>query len=312
MRSSRLSEREVDDVLAGRRPDGRARPDGLDKLVAVLHASREVEPAPPMSEELRAAIAEGAGTEAAGPIGSVPATPVVVASAYRQAVARGRAGSFARPAMSVAAAAVLLVGLVLAATRLPLDRSDSEAASQLGSAVGGQMRAPEDGGRLPGVAGSDAATRPRGPTIPAPVPSGPAEGRPTVTGPAEAPPAAGDTTGTSTSTTTATTLDEGRDDHRGGDRDRDGDADGSGGGPGGTFDAGETRTWSQPGTWSTVDPAGEPTPATSRPPATGGRTGDEPEDATTPPSTVEPEAGTTADPDSTTSTTAPAPVAPEG
>ncbi|HLM65498.1 MAG TPA: hypothetical protein VK306_14460 [Acidimicrobiales bacterium] len=318
MRSSRLNEHEVDDVLAGRRPLGRARPDGLDELVAVLYASREVEPAPPMSDELRTAIAEGQGAGVVGPTGAVAAaTPIGVADGYRRSVASARGGSFVRPAVSVAAAAVLLVGLVLAATRPSLDRSGPEAAAQVGSAVGFRMRVPEDAVRLPGVSGSDAATGPAGADAAPAVPSDPTEDRATPPASAGEPsPPTGATTGTSTATSLL--LDQGRDDHRGVDDDRDGDADGSWGGARGTLDAGDTRTWAQAGTDSTVDPAGEPTPVTTQAPRTGDGARDEPVDSTTPPTTVDPEAraipddGTTADEGATTSTTAPAPVAPEG
>jgi hypothetical protein len=132
MGRDRLNESEADAVLSGRRPAGREGHEPLDDLIAVLHASRELEPPPPMSPELSAAVyrrhragarqrpaavpAATAGTSEDGRVslvddrsgGSAPAVGEPIAAV--RALPRGAK----RAVASVAAAAVLLVGVVLA------------------------------------------------------------------------------------------------------------------------------------------------------------------------------------------------------
>jgi hypothetical protein len=134
MTDLRLSARELEDVLAGRQPDGRADLAPLAEVAAVLHASREVEPPPPISDSLRAQL-DGGVTR--------PATTVGVRRRrhrprHMQAVAPSgsRAATYRRPLVSVAAAAVLLVGLVLATSRGHLPGDVHSAVADMGSAIG--------------------------------------------------------------------------------------------------------------------------------------------------------------------------------
>jgi hypothetical protein len=134
MTDLRLSARELEDVLAGRQPDGRADLAPLAEVAAVLHASREVEPPPPISDSLRAQIDGGP-------------RPATAASAVRrrrhrprhmQVVTRSgsRAATYRRPVVSLAAAAVLLVGLVLATSQGHLPGDVHSAVADMGSAIG--------------------------------------------------------------------------------------------------------------------------------------------------------------------------------
>jgi hypothetical protein len=119
MASDRLNAEQADDVLSGRRTVRRGAPEGVEHVVAVLHASRELEPPPPMAEGLRAevyGVRPGAGSRAV----LVPAGNEEVATSAVVRTARPR--SARRALASMAAAAALLVGVVLAAT-LPEDKA---------------------------------------------------------------------------------------------------------------------------------------------------------------------------------------------
>jgi hypothetical protein len=108
MASDRLNREQADDVLSGRRPVRRGVPEGVEHVVAVLHASRELEPPPPMSQELRAQVH-----------GARPAVDPLVPPAGDElpgVVRTARLRSARRAVASMAAAAALLVGVVLAAT----------------------------------------------------------------------------------------------------------------------------------------------------------------------------------------------------
>jgi hypothetical protein len=135
MTDLRLSARELEDVLAGRQPDGRADLAPLAEVTAMLHASREVEPAPPISDSLRAQIDGGVTRQAAAN------------SAVRRRRHRPRhmqaatpsdspAATYRRPLVSLAAAAVLLVGLVLVTSRGHLPGDVHSAVADMGSAIG--------------------------------------------------------------------------------------------------------------------------------------------------------------------------------
>jgi hypothetical protein len=135
MTDLRLSARELEDVLAGRQPDGRADLAPLAEVTAMLHASREVEPAPPISDSLRAQIDGGVPRQAS-------ASSAVRRRRHRPrhmqaAPASGsRATTYRRPLVSLAAAAVLLVGLVLVTSRGHLPGDVHSAVSDMGSAIG--------------------------------------------------------------------------------------------------------------------------------------------------------------------------------
>jgi hypothetical protein len=146
MTDLRLSAREAEDVLAGRQPDGRADLAPVAEVAAVLHASREVEPPPPISDSLRAQIDGGVPRQATAVrrrrhrprhMQAVPSPPTVLAS-YR------------RPVASVAAAAAVLIGLVVATSGGHLPDNVHSAVADMGSAIGldvfrGDDAAPAEG-----------------------------------------------------------------------------------------------------------------------------------------------------------------------
>jgi hypothetical protein len=107
-----LSERDVEDVLGGVQPPGRDDLAPVVELTTWLHVSREIEPPPAMRDDLFCQIEAG---------------PLVYQRSSRRTPAhlrRGRTGTrrivrealagAGRPIASVAAAAVLLVGVILA------------------------------------------------------------------------------------------------------------------------------------------------------------------------------------------------------
>lgn len=146
MSDLRLSAHEVEDLLAGRQPDGRADLAPLAEVAAVLHASREVEPPPPMSDDLLAEIERGGHSSepAAGPRHARRHRPRHLAS-----VPTGRrlaATPLRRPVVSLGAAAALLIGLVVVTSVIRPGGVDS--VSDVGSAIGldvfrGDSAAPE-------------------------------------------------------------------------------------------------------------------------------------------------------------------------
>jgi hypothetical protein len=167
-----LDEREVEELLAGRRPAGRPELAALAELTALLHASRELEPAPPMSAELIDAVHTlPEHRPEVEPPADVPAPPAVhilraaepapeppqqhpgdlgdlvtlapPGSAPRHRKARHRVR---RPVALLAAAAAVVFGVVVAGvTRIGEDRSDveSEAGPATESTDGGTSTSAE-------------------------------------------------------------------------------------------------------------------------------------------------------------------------
>jgi hypothetical protein len=146
MTDLRLSAHELEDVLAGRQPGGRADLAPLAEVAAVLHASREVEPPPPISDSLRAQI-DGGVTRQAATTSAV--RPRRHRPRHMQAAppSDGRAASYRRPVVSLAAAAVLLVGLVLATSREHLPGDVHSAVADMGDAIGLDMFRSDDAAR---------------------------------------------------------------------------------------------------------------------------------------------------------------------
>jgi hypothetical protein len=106
-----LSERDVEDVLGGVQPPGREDLAPVVELTTWLHASREIEPAPAMRDDLFRQIEDGFGAYQR----SSRRSPAHMRrrAGMRLSVRRTLAGS-RRPIASVAAAVVLLVGVILA------------------------------------------------------------------------------------------------------------------------------------------------------------------------------------------------------
>jgi hypothetical protein len=106
-----LSERDVEDVLGGVQPHGREDLAPVVELTTWLHASREIEPAPAMRDDLFCQIEDGFGAYQR----SSRRSPAHMRrrAGMRLSVRRTLAGS-RRPIASVAAAVVLLVGVILA------------------------------------------------------------------------------------------------------------------------------------------------------------------------------------------------------
>jgi hypothetical protein len=143
MTDLRLSARELEDVLAGRQPDGRVDLAPLAEVAAVLHASREVEPPPPISDGLRAQIDGGVTRQAAAP-SAVRRRRHRPRHMQAATPSKSRAASYRRPAVSLAAAAVLLVGLVMATSRGDLPGDVHSAVADMGSAIGLDMFRSDD------------------------------------------------------------------------------------------------------------------------------------------------------------------------
>jgi len=107
-----LSERDVEDVLEGVQPPGRYDLAHVVELTTWLHASREIEPPPAMRDDLLCQIEDGLGTYQRSSRRR-PAHLRHHRVGTRRLVRETLAGS-GRPIASVAAAAVLLVGVILA------------------------------------------------------------------------------------------------------------------------------------------------------------------------------------------------------
>jgi hypothetical protein len=108
-----LSDREVEDVLEGVQPPGRDDLAHVVELTSWLHVSREIEPPPAMRDDLFCQIEDGppmyrrSSRRSPAHLGRPPR------AGMRRLVRETLAGS-GRPIASVAAAAVLLVGVTLA------------------------------------------------------------------------------------------------------------------------------------------------------------------------------------------------------
>ncbi|HEY8527031.1 MAG TPA: hypothetical protein VIL48_18815 [Acidimicrobiales bacterium] len=137
-----MSARETEEVLAGRQPEGRADLAALAEVAAVLHASSEVEPPPPMSDALRAQIERGV------PRPQVPSSRRRLRHKPRhmRAATPARSGlaAYRRPVASVAAAAAVLIGLVVATSGGHLPREVHSAVADVGSAIGLDLFQRED------------------------------------------------------------------------------------------------------------------------------------------------------------------------
>jgi hypothetical protein len=107
-----LSDRDVDDVLEGVQPPGRDDLAHVVELTTWLHASREIEPPPAMRDDLFCQIEDGHGAYQRSSRRR-PAHLRHSRVGTRRLVRQMLAGS-GRPMASLAAAAVLLVGVILA------------------------------------------------------------------------------------------------------------------------------------------------------------------------------------------------------
>jgi hypothetical protein len=136
-----FTEREVDEVFRGVRPDGREDLAPVVDLASWLHASRELEPAPPMNDQLFWQIGDGYEQPVRRSFRHRPAHLRTRPRSGRRrvAVALGpeRAGSSAtRPLVSAGAAALLLVALVAAVRASGPDHEASAVASGPGTSTG--------------------------------------------------------------------------------------------------------------------------------------------------------------------------------
>ena len=107
-----LSERDVEDVLGGVQPPGRDDLAHVVELTTWLHVSREIEPPPAMRDDLFCQIEDGLWTYQRSSR-RAPAHLRHRRTTTRRLVRETLAGS-GRPIASVATAAVLLVGVILA------------------------------------------------------------------------------------------------------------------------------------------------------------------------------------------------------
>ncbi len=107
-----LSERDVEDVLGGVQPPGRDDLAHVVELTTWLHVSREIEPPPAMRDDLFCQIEDGLWVYQRSSR-RAPAHLRHRPTSRRRLVRETLAGS-GRPIASVAAAAVLLVGVILA------------------------------------------------------------------------------------------------------------------------------------------------------------------------------------------------------
>ncbi len=147
-----LSDRDVEDVLEGVQPPGRDDLAPVVELTTWLHASREIEPPPAMRDDLFTQIEAGLAPYHRSSR-RAPAHLRHHGPGTRRSVRRALAGS-GRPLVSVAAAAVLLVGVILAVRAGGPDREPSAFVSP--SAQGGSST------------GADAPTTTGAPTTTAP------------------------------------------------------------------------------------------------------------------------------------------------
>jgi hypothetical protein len=118
-----LSDRDVEDVLEGVQPPGRDDLAPVVELTTWLHASREIEPPPAMRDDLFTQIEAGLAPYHRSSR-RAPAHLRHHGRGTRRSVRRALAGS-GRPLVSVAAAAVLLVGVILAVRTGGPDREPS-------------------------------------------------------------------------------------------------------------------------------------------------------------------------------------------
>jgi hypothetical protein len=132
-----LSDRDVEDVLEGVQPPGRDDLADVVELTTWLHASREIEPPPAMRDDLFTQIEAGLVPYHRSSR-RAPAHLRHHGPGTRRSVRQALAGS-GRPLVSVAAAAVLLVGVILAVRAGGPDREPTAFVSpsaQGGSATG--------------------------------------------------------------------------------------------------------------------------------------------------------------------------------
>lgn len=251
----------------------------------MLHASREVEPAPPISDSLRAQIDGGVPRQAS-------ASTAVRRRRHRprhmQAAtpSDSRATTYRRPLVSLAAAAVLLVGLVLVTSRGHLPGDVHSAVSDMGSAIGLDLFRSDDAAPTedpaPTTTSSITTTTAPPTTVPPPATTAP----PTTQAPAGPPPdnaqlpwwlspevwqqfGFGEWSGDGD-------WGGGRDGNYGRDGDRDGDGDGTGAGNGNGTDGMRRPDGDPGGTTGTTMPSTTVAPtstSTSPPSTTTGSTG---------------------------------------
>jgi hypothetical protein len=114
-----LSDRDVEDIIDGQQPVGRDDLANVVELTTWMHASRDLEPAPPMNDGLFWQV--GDGMQAPTSSSRHPPAHLRAGSRRRPSWARpvgghtdGHGGVSLRPTLSLAAAAVLLVALLTA------------------------------------------------------------------------------------------------------------------------------------------------------------------------------------------------------
>jgi hypothetical protein len=149
-----LSDRDVEDVLEGVQPRGRDDLAHVVELTTWLHASREIEPPPAMRDDLFTQIEAGMGPYNRSSR-RAPAHLRHHQRGTRPLVRETLAGT-GRPLVSVAAAAVLLVGVILAVRAGGPSREPSAFVSP--SAQGG---GPATGADAPATTAATTTTAPR-------------------------------------------------------------------------------------------------------------------------------------------------------
>jgi hypothetical protein len=153
-----LSDRDVEDIIGGQQPVGRDDLANVVELTTWMHASRDLEPPPPMNDGLFWQVGDGVQA----PTRSSRRPPAHLrAGSRRPSWARlvgghpdGHGGVSLRPTLSLAAAAVLLVALLTAVYHGGSAQQPSTVASPPAAGETGQGR----GSSVPTAAGGSTST----------------------------------------------------------------------------------------------------------------------------------------------------------
>jgi hypothetical protein len=144
-----LSDRDVEDIIGGQQPVGRDDLANVVELTTWMHASRDLEPAPPMNDGLFWQV--GDGMQAPTRSSRRPPAHLRAGSRRRPSWARavggrpdGQGGVSLRPTLSLAAAAVLLVALLTAvyhggSAQQPSTVGSPSAADEIGQGDGASV-----------------------------------------------------------------------------------------------------------------------------------------------------------------------------
>lgn len=191
-----LSDRDVEDIIGGQQPVGRDDLANVVELTTWMHASRDLEPAPPMNDGLFWQV--GDGVRAPTRPSRRPPAHLLAASSRRPSWARlvgaqpdRPSGVSRRPTLSLAAAAVLLVALLTAvyhggSAQQPSTVASPPAADETGDGDGSSISTAARGSTSRASAqGSTTSTTSSSTSVAPSAGSGPARVGPSTTGPAD-------------------------------------------------------------------------------------------------------------------------------